>query len=342
MGNEKELLALARKLYAEGKLKESEVVFNQLKVSNDFASEALSGLGMIRLRAGNNSAASELFEAALARKATNADAHYGLGVIAERQSTLEAALAYYQEALRLNPKHRGAADGINKLQKNPSGRSSELMHDSVSSQRDTDAMRNEVARARTQGQPVSPNPSPDASALALESGELLDSKHRTMNSFSFHFLFTLIVTVLLGLVCGWLSLLALFAFSSGTKDEHVAGVLAFVGALSIIVISWKVLRMRAKRTVYDIYERRIDIREGLLIRKESSIWTFEITNPTLHRSPLDVILGNGRISLIDNPSGETNNAKIIGFGSFEDTRALWQALRDTAIKDRLTIKRMWI
>ncbi|KVC63414.1 hypothetical protein WI73_24040 [Burkholderia ubonensis] len=100
--------------------------------------------------------------------------------------------------------------------------------------------------------------------------------------------------------------------------------------------------MRARRTVYDIYERRIDIREGLLIRKESSVWTFEIINPTLHRSLLNVIFGCGRIILIDTPSEQMNNAKIIGFGSFEDTRALWQALRDTAIKDRLTIKRMWI
>ncbi|WP_080401274.1 tetratricopeptide repeat protein [Burkholderia ubonensis] len=318
MGNEKELLALARKLYAEGKLKESEILFGQLEKSNDFPSEALSGLGMIRLKTGNNSAAGELFEAALARKATNADAHFGLGVIAERQSALEAALAYYQDALKLNPKHRGAADRFNKLQQN------------------------KAARATGQRPQISPNPGPDASTLALESGELLDSKHRSMKSFSFHFLFTLIVTVPLGLVCAWLILLALFAFSNGTKDEHAAGVLAFVGALSIIVISWTALRMRARRTVYDIYERRIDIREGLLIRKESSVWTFEIINPTLHRSLLNVIFGCGRIILIDTPSEQMNNAKIIGFGSFEDTRALWQALRDTAIKDRLTIKRMWI
>ncbi|WP_322067325.1 tetratricopeptide repeat protein [Burkholderia ubonensis] len=343
MGNEKELFALARELYTQGKLKESEVVFRQLEASSDFASDALSGLGMIRLKQGNNTAASELFEAALTRRPTNANSHYGLGVLAERQGALESAIAQYRKALTANPNHRDAAARLNKLQQNAprfvdnNVRNTSSARETVSPEQIA-ALRNAAAQARAQGQPISPNPNPEISALLLESGELLDSRHRSIRSFTLHFLFTLVTAIPLGLTC----IFGLGVFILGGASEKSQGFLAFVGSLLFITILLTLLRWRSRCTVYDIYERRIDIREGLLFRKEFSIWSFEITNPTLHRSLLDVIFGNGRIRLIENAGGATNDACIIGFGTFADTRALWQALRDSAIKDRLSIKRMWI
>jgi hypothetical protein len=115
MDDERRLVADAKKLYAEGRLDESEALFQRLTSSTNFAAIGLCGVGMIRLSRGDLASAAPLFEEALQHSDVNADAHYGSGVVAEKQGNFEQAVSHYHRALSLNPKHTGATKRIERL-----------------------------------------------------------------------------------------------------------------------------------------------------------------------------------------------------------------------------------
>src|SRR5262249_25387942 len=136
---------------------------------------------------------------------------------------------------------------------------------------------------------ASPNTSQDDPANVIERGELLESRHRSLTSFPFHFLFSLIVTPL-----------ALFLVIAVSQPYPPPPKGASVTALILIVLAvsfWIALFWRRACTVYDVYERRIDIREGVLDRTQRSVWTYEIDNPSLHRTLLNVLFGDAQIRL---------------------------------------------
>ena len=83
---------------------ESEALFRALSESEQFQAESRAGLGMIFLSHGTIEDATEAFHEALKSDPKNADALYGLGVIAER-----SAQSYFAGSLNSNPKHVGAS-----------------------------------------------------------------------------------------------------------------------------------------------------------------------------------------------------------------------------------------
>jgi tetratricopeptide (TPR) repeat protein len=114
MDSEQNRLSRAKALYREGKLPESEELFRTLLASPTLRAEAMTGIGMVRLQSGELSEASRMFESALEHK-QNADAHYGLGVIAERGQSVGDAFAHFESALALNGDHQGASKRLMEL-----------------------------------------------------------------------------------------------------------------------------------------------------------------------------------------------------------------------------------
>jgi hypothetical protein len=97
----------AQAQYRDGKLAESERIYQDLIDRSEAPAAALYGLALIRISQGEDPAAAELLERALEyERAPNA--LYYLGEIAQRRGDREVAIASYGEALALQPTHAGA------------------------------------------------------------------------------------------------------------------------------------------------------------------------------------------------------------------------------------------
>lgn len=107
MNDEQAQFARARALYRAGKLSESEDLFRQLVDSRLHGAGARAGLGMIRLRLGDTAASAALFKDAL-QHSEDADAHYGLGVLAQQGRAYPEAIAHFLDAIAINPHHEAA------------------------------------------------------------------------------------------------------------------------------------------------------------------------------------------------------------------------------------------
>ena len=116
MNAEASLLDRAFDALRNGNLTDSEAFFRQLLNSPEMAGQALAGIGIIRLTQGDSVNADQLFRNALDR-GPNADALYGLAVLAERSGDNQKALGYTLDALRLNPNHAGAQNRLEALKK---------------------------------------------------------------------------------------------------------------------------------------------------------------------------------------------------------------------------------
>ena len=116
MNAEAGLLDRAFDALQNGNLTESEAFFRQLLNSPEMAGQALAGIGIIRLTQGDSVNANQLFRNALDR-GPNADALYGLAVLAERDGDNQKALGYALDALRVNPNHAGAQNRLEALKK---------------------------------------------------------------------------------------------------------------------------------------------------------------------------------------------------------------------------------
>ena len=99
-----------------GDLLESEALFRRLLRSSTLGGQALAGIGMVRVRQGDRVAAKELFQSALER-GPDADALYGLGVLAEGDGDNQQAFNYQLGAIQLNPGHTPAKVRLEALQR---------------------------------------------------------------------------------------------------------------------------------------------------------------------------------------------------------------------------------
>lgn len=113
-------LAIARALFAEGRLDESRVAFENLLKSTARA-DALYGLAVIALRHGDNDGAQVLFEQSLGVKRNNPDALYYLARIHSTKGNRNLAIALLGEALSCDPLHDAALRDISKLAGEESG-----------------------------------------------------------------------------------------------------------------------------------------------------------------------------------------------------------------------------
>ena len=155
----------------------------------------------------------------------------------------------------------------------------------------------------------------DREEARVYKGELLFSGKRRMRSFSG--LFVLQLTALIATVFQPLCAL-------------------------VFLLLWAILYMKSVATRYWIYERRIDIKTGVLLRQEHSIWIYEIDETWLTRSPLNLLTGDATVHIQATMTHKTEHWEITGLGNHKFMKRLWEELRDAGLVERRAMKRWWI
>jgi hypothetical protein len=97
--------------------------------------------------------------------------------------------------------------------------------------------------------------------------------------------------------------------------------------------------LAAGRTAYHVYERRVDLAQGVFNRRRQSVWLYEIKDVELRQPFLMNMTGNAaiRIGLDDN-----SHVSIVGFGPLKEQVGLYEELRDSALKERRAMKNWWV
>lgn len=113
--NLKSLLQQARELYQQGNLEASADCFQKLLAARETRSEAYYGLGLIEFSQKNYVEALDFFMTATQIDSHHANAYYYIGVIYEERKDFEQARNSYLKALSSNPNHRGAKEGMSRL-----------------------------------------------------------------------------------------------------------------------------------------------------------------------------------------------------------------------------------
>jgi membrane protein YdbS with pleckstrin-like domain len=109
-GGPDELFERGKKLLEAGHLRESERIFAEvIALGGRRVSEVEYLAGVARLKLGDLDGAAERFQRALEADARNADALYGLGVVAEGRGADERAVALYEQAVSVDKDHAGAS-----------------------------------------------------------------------------------------------------------------------------------------------------------------------------------------------------------------------------------------
>lgn len=115
MANAKTLLQRAKDFYQQGNLEASADCFQKLLAARETRSEAYYGLGLIEFSKKSYPAALDFFMTATQVDSHNANAYYYIGVIYEEQKNLEESRKSYLKSLSINPNHRGAKEGVDRL-----------------------------------------------------------------------------------------------------------------------------------------------------------------------------------------------------------------------------------
>ena len=108
------------------------------------------------------------------------------------------------------------------------------------------------------------------------------------------------------------------------------------------------LILRSRFNKYIIYEKRIDIKKGILFRNHDSVWLYEITKISFSQNPINVLTGDAKITIeageqtfeltgLNAPGTTIGRTKTIKF-----MRDLFEELRNAVRDDRGTVKKIWI
>jgi tetratricopeptide (TPR) repeat protein len=141
MGSEKDELIRGKEFFKQRKWVDAEVLFRRVLESasaNSMRAEAAASLGMTRLAMGDLEDAERRFRTSL-DFGGNADAYYGLGVIASMQKQRAAAIEHLREALVINPNHEGAKRELRALAQNEN---ISIEHGRVATDQPTEKRRN--------------------------------------------------------------------------------------------------------------------------------------------------------------------------------------------------------
>jgi tetratricopeptide (TPR) repeat protein len=298
---------------------------------------------------------------AVRRDGSLTEGWYRLGVVAQVQGDAEKALGYYRHALTLDCAHGGAREGVERLAPRPGTQQS-----------------SPTTEMPTTDSWVSLPPQPGTLAAAVDAaakgdglpswdqGELLKSAHRAVRSFGRHWL---VVIALFGLALSTEPLLnaLLTAVKNGDGqvsplestifdiyNKHAAlttTLLVLAGFTAALIILGSIF------TQYHIYERRIDFNTGVLFRRKSSVWLYDVIDIDSERSPLMLLTNTaalalrsetGKVEVTARAFGKRRGKstvtidRMIGVGTARAMEELWRTLRSTALRERRAMKSQWV
>jgi len=252
-------------------------------------------------------------------------AHYYLGLALERQNRPSEATVEYRIALEIKPEFKEAQQKIK----------SEQTTDAVRTPQDV-----KLSIDKTLARTIEKGRIDELSGSERrQAGTLLLAKRRRFISFS-----TLVVLVpLFGIIS-----VVLIATDQVATDVALP---LMILPLLILAISW-IGRWMVTR--YWLYERRIDFQSGILFRKRTSIWLFQIEDCWTRRSPFNLLTNDATVYIraganLETPSnffyflsGKTGLFKITGLGNSKVMYRTWEEIRDAAVVERRAMKNIWV
>lgn len=138
--------------------------------------------------------------------------------------------------------------------------------------------------------------------------------------------------------------------------DRLATLLQAIGVVLVVVGAALIIHglLLALSTRYQIFEGRIDIREGVLIRRLDSIWLYQVAGVHFEQPLWLAIVGHARLRLMTDkvtprgrPVTRTITAMIDTEPPVEEPPArfmegLFHELRDSALSQGVAIKKFWV
>ncbi|WP_293268170.1 tetratricopeptide repeat protein [Neptunomonas sp.] len=304
---------LANQYFNKNQITLARPLFAEVLENSDKNFEALYKLGVCDFRLEKFKEAGDSFSALIEVEPRNSLAWYYLGLTKERRGDKDKAIEKYHMALLIDPDLEVAQKKLSELGIEP-----------------TVADQPKQTVFQTQDE--------DGPGLLLYS-----SKYRRPTSFSIHIIMLLIGSVLFLILFLDLDKRLIHTYFGRFRD--IIGFAAIIFFLPTFVD----IILRSVTTKYDIYERRIDIRKGILFRTHTSIWLFEIINIELSENPVELLTRNSRIALqtqdksypllgLVKPKREgKSKLRTINFNL-----ALFDELRSAVREQRGAVKKVWI
>jgi tetratricopeptide (TPR) repeat protein len=364
-----DLLDAARRAYRAGNFDSAEKLFSQVIAGDpgQVAGRLGRGVALFELRRWDE-AASEFGEVAR-REEHNDEAWYRLGRVSEERGDVPRAIAYYKHALTLKQRPDIAA----RLQQ---------LTGPVVTPEPAPARQPEPAAPRA----AAPPPSPVAGGTLIDSpgatlaeavdapagkanqawdrGEEILRAHRALRSFGREWVGVAVVAGLAAAVDPVLSVLRASAAADRSMRTLLANLdqlrsLALAACLVIGGLLVVRITLGSACTTYHIYERRIDFARGILFRRKSTLWLYDVTDIDYERSPLMLLTNTASLTLMTEAAKVPRGApsvfrragagaqsasveKIIGVGTAAAMERLWHQLRTSVLRERRSMKKQFL
>jgi len=309
----------AAALIDAGKIEEATRMLEPILEKNPSSARAAYLLGVCYFRKKQFNVAESMLRRSIHNERNSHLAHYYLGLALERQNRLPEASVEYKIALEIKPEFKEAQQKIK----------SEQTADAVKTPQDVKLSVDRTLAKTIEKSQIDELSGPDRQPA----GTLLLAKRRRFISFS--------GSVILVPLFGIASVVALIA----TEKEAIGVALSLTILPLLILAIWWIGRWMVTR--YWLYERRIDFQSGILFRKRTSIWLFQIESCWTKRSPFNLLTNDATIYIrtgaeLEAPSAKTGLFKITGLGNSEVMYRTWEELRDAAIVERRAMKNIWV
>jgi hypothetical protein len=91
-------------------------------------------------------------------------------------------------------------------------------------------------------------------------------------------------------------------------------------------------------TRWHVYEHRVDLSEGIFLRRHVHLWLYEIRDSDVSTNFWELLTNNATLEL----KGESKTLTIQGMARRSEVMAIWDGLRSAIRAERGEIKRIWI
>ncbi len=309
-------LTEASKLLESGKIQEAIDILENIININHEVSHAYFLLGVGHFRTKKTESAAKYFRKAISLNVDDHFSNYYLGLVHEQNNNIKEALKHYRIALLINPNFSEALEKINKI-----------------APKEAQDLGETSPNDRSLAKTIQENGTFDSKKKIA--GDLLISKHPRLRS-----------------LIGWflsIMLIGLFFISEIPERRffHYFDEGSLVALAIYFIIALIITFIKSRTTKYSIYQRRIDLKTGILFRKEISIWLYQIQEVSLKRGPLNILTSDAKVCIRATLMEQLIRAKpgqyvIKGLGNYKQMKQFYQELRDASLVERREMKSVWV
>jgi tetratricopeptide (TPR) repeat protein len=320
----KALLDRAKDLLSQNKLQESQAAFTKVVGLSAEASEGFFGLGAIQFRREDYAGAAALFQSCLRLDPKNANAYYFLGESWEKQHLPEAAIAFFKEAIAIDPDHHRARQKLEALRPRPN----------------MAAPVDPPIEERSAHKPVAPGSGfyecirNDPSPLAQETWRRIHSLALTSViprlSASAGSIIASVVGGLLALFLAHVLLNGpLLPYPSAQNVGSIVPVVLVVLGICLLLNALMIV-LRVKNTKYTLDKGRLHVAKGIFSKNQQNVELYRVKDIGLHQTFLNRMTGDGLLTLYVQSGHRKRDetVKLLGFAPVHQLREIFDQLRN--------------